>query len=105
VSPFTDAGAAVPAHHTGSLEASTPALSRTDAVFGHQRRDVCASIMRMVRMSPKNAGRGHAPIGIRPTAMQPDGIFLDGAPASRSVSPSFPARRERSSRTGNEAQA
>src|SRR5438445_10586772 len=29
VSPLTEAGAAVPAHHTGSLEANTPALSRT----------------------------------------------------------------------------
>src|SRR5262249_56420214 len=29
VSPLTEAVAAVPAHHTGSLGASTPALSRT----------------------------------------------------------------------------
>src|SRR5215470_12810938 len=39
VKPLTDAGAATPAHHTGSALANTPARSRIDAVRD-QRRDV-----------------------------------------------------------------
>ena len=70
VRPLTDAGAATPAHQTGSLEASTPALSRmtpsvTSAV-------TLRFIMRIVRMSPK------MPAELTPmasaTAMQPSGI-------------------------------
>src|SRR2546430_1266646 len=70
VSPLTDAGAAVPAHHTGSLEASTPALSRTTPSV--TSAVTLRFIMRMVRMSPK------MPAEVTPiasaTAMQPAGI-------------------------------
>src|SRR6266508_1394673 len=70
VSPLAEAGAATPAHQTGSLEASTPDLSRTtpsvtSAVTLRRR-------MRMVRISPK------MPAEVTPmasaTAMQPSGI-------------------------------
>src|ERR1700758_2834336 len=76
VSPLTEAGAAVPAHHTGSLEASTPALSRTTPSV--TSAVTLRFIMRMVRMSPK-----------MPAEVTPIGIghgdaagrhFLDGAP-------------------------
>src|SRR6185503_9936521 len=70
VSPLTDAGAAVPWHHTGRPVATTPALSRTTPSVTSAvtpRR-----IIRMHRMSPK------MPAVVTPmasaTAMQPSGI-------------------------------
>src|SRR5262249_45301136 len=69
-SPLTEAGAAVPAHQTGSLEASTPALSRTTPSVTSAA--TLRFIMRIVRMSPK------IPADVTPiasaTAMQPPGI-------------------------------
>src|SRR5256886_1947015 len=63
-------GAAVPAHQTGSLEASTPALSRTTPSVTSAA--TLRFIMRMVRMSPK------MPAEVMPiasaTATQPSGI-------------------------------
>ena len=70
VSPLTDAGAATPAHQTGSFDASTPALSRmTPSVTSAA---TLRFIIRMVRMSPK------MPAVVTPmasaTAMQPSGM-------------------------------
>ena len=67
---LTEAGAATPAHQTGSSEASTPALSRTAPSV--TRAATARFFIRMVRMSPK------IPAAVTPiasaTAMQPSGI-------------------------------
>src|SRR5262249_24979135 len=70
VRPFTDAGAATPAHQTGSREASTPALSRTAPSV--TSAVTLRFIIRAVRISPK------IPALVTPiasaTAIQPAGI-------------------------------
>jgi hypothetical protein len=70
VRPLTEAGAAVPAHHTGNLEASTPSLSRTTPSVTSAA--TLRFSMRSVRISPK------MPADVTPiasaTALHPSGI-------------------------------
>ena len=79
VSPATEAGAAVPWHHTGNPVPSTPAMSRTTPSDTSAATPRLA--MREVRMSPK------IPASVTPmastTAMQPSGISSMAARVER----------------------